>query len=187
MAIGNNNLILSHLSGTIGNQITVRQVAGATIVSKKQKKKTKRSSEKQLETQDVFKDASYIAKQLLLDPDLEAFYASVAGPRQTAYNMALMDAYEPPEITNITTDQYIGNPGDKIIVRAIDKLRVYQVVVTIYTAEGTLLEEGNAILGRNGKDWTYTATKEHVVSKGAKIQTMAEDIPANKTYREVIF
>ena len=186
MAKADNNLILSHLSGSIGDQITVRQSGGSTIVSKKQKKTKKRLSEKQVYVKVHFRETSHRAKRLLEDPDMFAFYDSVKGPGQTAYNMAVRDVHNPPEITDIRTDQYLGKAGDKIVIRAIDVFRVYRVIVAIYSAKDVLLEEGDAIVARNGKDWTYTTTKDAKILKGLKLKVMAEDVPENKTYKEVI-
>jgi hypothetical protein len=186
MAKANNNVILSHLSGTIGDQLTIRQIAGTTIVSKAQKERKKKGSEKQLNAQSHFKDATDVAKLLMRDPDIKALYQAAAGPRQTAYNIAVGDAYSPPEITGVTTSQYLGKAGDKITVRAIDDFRVYQVVVSIYSAAGALIEQGPAIPARNGKDWIYAAIKENNGLKGTLIKAMAEDIPGNKTYSEVV-
>jgi hypothetical protein len=186
MAKADNNVILSHLSGSIGDQLTVRQSNGTTIVSKKQKKRKKRSTEKQLAAQGHFRESTRKAKWLLRDPDMEAFYQSKAGPGLTAYNMAFKDAYNPPEIRSITTTEYFGIPGDKIVVRAIDVFRVFRVTVAIYSATDVLQEQGDAIIARNGKDWTYTATKDNKGLKGLKIKVMAEDVPENKTYSEII-
>lgn len=186
MAKADNNVILSHLSGSIGNMITIRQTKGGTIVSKKQTQRKKRSSEKQENLQVHFKTTSYRAKRLLEDPDMYEFYDSVKGPGQTAYNMAVKDVYNPPEITDIRTDQYSGKAGDKIVVRAVDVFRVFRVNVAIYSETDVLLEEGNAIIARNGKDWTYITTQDNNVVKGTKVKVMAEDVPENKTYSEKI-
>lgn len=185
MARANNNVILSHLSGSIGNQITIRQTGGNTIVSKKQRKSRKRISAKQVEVKVIFKDATHRAMRLLKDPDMKDFYESIKGPGQTAYNMAVKDVINPPEIKDIRTDLYSGKAGEQIIIRAIDVFRVYRVTVSICSEDGVLIEQGNAIVARNGKDWTYTTTKANKVLKGAKIQAEAEDVPGNKTYSEV--
>lgn len=186
MAKADNNVILSHLSGSIGNQITIRQTEAGTIVSKKQRKGRKKSSEKQIDIQLNFRSTSYRAKRLLEDPDMLEFYNSVKIPGRTAYNMAVKDVINPPEIRDIRTDQYLGNVGDKIVVKAVDVFRVFRVSVAIYSAKDVLVEEGDAIIARNGKDWTYTTTKENKVLKGTKVKVMAEDVPANKTYSEMI-
>jgi hypothetical protein len=185
MARADNNLFMSNLSGTIGNQMTIRQRGGSTIVSKKQKKSKKRSTEAQLEVQETFNESTLYAKKVMLDPDLKALYKAVALPGQNAYNMAIRDALNPPEIKSVITDNYTGKTGDQIVVRAIDVFRVFQVVVAIYTAAGTLLEKGNAVMGRNSIDWTYTATKKNTNPKGGKIVAIAEDLPGNETYSEI--
>jgi hypothetical protein len=186
MAKADNNVILSHLSGSIGDQLTVRQTEAGTIVSKKQRKSKKRPTEAQVYVKVHFKETSHRAMALLADPDLFEFYDSVKGPGQTAYNMAVKDVFNPPEIRDISTNQYLGKAGDKIVIRAVDVFRVFRVTVAIYSAKDVLLEEGDAIIARNGKDWTYTTTKENKVLKGVKIKVMAEDVPANKTYSEII-
>ncbi|MVT40037.1 hypothetical protein GO495_05545 [Chitinophaga oryziterrae] len=185
MARADNNLFMSNLSGTIGNQMTIRHRGGSTIVSKKQKKSKKRSTEAQLEVQEKFSGAILYANKVMLDPDLKALYKAVALPGQNAHNMAVRDARNPPEIKSVITDNYTGNAGDQIVVRAIDVFRVFQVVVAIYTAAGALLEQGNAVMGRNSIDWTYTATKKNTALKGGKIVAMAEDLPGNQTYSEI--
>src|SRR4051812_5093098 len=108
MAKADNNVILSHLSGSIGDQITIRQTGGSTIVSKKQRKRKKKSTEKQLDVQINFKSNSYRAMKLLEDPDLSEFYHSVKTPGRTAYNMAVKDVANPPEIRDVRTDLYQG-------------------------------------------------------------------------------
>jgi hypothetical protein len=175
MAKANNNLILSHLSGTIGNQLTVRQVGGNTIVSKKQKKSKNRPSEKQAAVKVNFKESTHRAKWLLKDPDMFAFYTSVKGPGQTAYNMAVKDVINPPQIVDISAE------SEKITVRAIDVFRVYRVTVIICSPDGVLLEQGDALLARNGKDWSYATKNDYTALKGATIQAEAEDVPGNKT------
>jgi hypothetical protein len=176
MAKADDNLFMSNLSGTIGKQVTIKKRGGSTIVSKAQKKRKKQGSEAQLEVQDKFHRAIGYANQALLDPDLKSLYKAVALPGQNAHNVAVRDALNPPEIKSIV------KTGDKIVVRAIDVFRIYQVTVAIYTASGTLLESGNAVMGRNSLDWTYTATTD---IKGEKIKVMAEDLPGNKTYSEI--
>jgi hypothetical protein len=181
MAKADNNLIINHLSGTIGDQITIRQSGGSTIVSKKQKKKKTKGTEKQLNAQQHFRRASKVAKALLLDPDIYALYKAAAGPGLTAYNLAFADAYTPPEIKAVTVSV------DKIMVLATDDFRVYGVTVSIYNATGGLIEQGPAIAARNGKDWAYTITSDNKGLKGALIKVMAEDIPGNKTYSEISY
>lgn len=183
MAKADNNVLLSKLSGSIGKQLTIKQRGGKTIVSKAQDRREKAATEKQQEAQDKFADASAYAKRVLADPDMVAMYKTMALPGQNAYNIALKDAYNAPVIESLETGKYPGKPGDTIHVRAIDDFRVFQVIVAVYSAEGALLEKGNALMGRNGKDWVYTITGEN---KGSKVIATAEDLPGNQTKREIV-
>jgi hypothetical protein len=176
MAKADNNLFLSNLSGTIGDQMTIMNRGGSTIVSKAQKKRKKKSTVAQLQTQHNFKSATTYAKNILLDPDMEALYKAAAGPGQNAYNMAIRDATNPPEIISII------RTGDKIIVRAKDVFRVYRVKVAIYTADEVLQEEGYAMMERNNLDWTYQVK---TALKTGTIKVKAEDLPGNETHSEI--
>lgn len=185
MAKADNNVLLTQLSGSIGKQLTIKQRGGKTIVSKAQQPREKAATEKQQEAQEKFSHASAYAKGVLADPDMAAMYKTMALPGQNAYNVALKDAYNAPVIESLETGSYLGKPGDPILVRAIDDFRVFQVIVSVYSAEDVLLEKGNALMGRNGKDWVYTATGENNDLRGCKVIVTAEDLPGNKTMREI--
>lgn len=186
MAKADNNVLLSKLSGSIGKQVTIKQRGGKTIVSKAQAPREKAATGKQLEAQDKFSEATAYAKGVLADPDMAAVYRSMAQPGQNAYNIAIRDAYNAPVIEQVETGTYSGKPGDTIMVRAIDDFRVYRVTVAVYSAEGVMLEEGNALMGRNGKDWLYTATTGNDSLAGCRVMATAEDLPGNRTNREMI-
>lgn len=178
MAKADNNVLLNNLSGSIGKQVTIKQRGGKTIVSKAQQPREKAATGKQLEAQDRFTEATAYAKGVLADPDMAAVYRSMAQPGQNAYNIAIRDAYNPPVIENIE------KAGNDITVRATDDFRVYRVTVAVYDAEGVMQEEGNALMGRNGKDWVYAATTE--VLSGCRVLAVAEDLPGNRTNREIV-
>jgi hypothetical protein len=187
MARAKNNLLLTQVSGTIGKQLTVTQRAGQAILGKAKDKKGKRYkfTPKQLNVQSKFANAADYASEVKADPDMVAAYMAVAKPGQNANNLAIRDFYNAPEIHTLKVDEYTGKAGQKITVRATDDFRVYKVVVAIYSASGTLIEEGNALQGRNGIEWTYTTVKDNRGYKGYKVRTMAEDLPGNQTFEEV--
>ena len=188
MARAKNNLLLAQVSGTIGKQLTVTQRAGQVILGKARTKKGKRYkfSPKQLDVQSRFTDATEYAAVVKADPDMVAAYMAVAKPGQNANNLAIRDFYNAPEIHELKTDEYMGQTGQTIRVRATDDFRVYQVVVGIYTASGVLVEEGNALQGRSGIEWLYTARNDNPAYKGCKVRAMAEDLPGNQTFEEKV-
>ena len=107
-------------------------------------------------------------------------YAMALRPRQNVYSRALEDFVTPPKVMSFNTRGYRGAAGDKITVRAQDDFRVTSLLLEIYAVDGTLLEQGNADLGPNGIDWTYTATMTNSPLAGSTIKAIAIDVPGNE-------
>lgn len=63
------------------------------------------------------------------------------------------DFLSAPVIKTINMQKYTGTIGEVITIRAVDDFRVIGVQVTIYAADGSLLEQGAAIAQSNGLDW----------------------------------
>ena len=187
MAKNIKNILLQGISGTVGKILTVTQrPSGKTVLGAKRGRSRKKPTEKQIAIQERFKLAVKYAQAVLEDPILLPFYEKLAGPDQSAFNMAFADGMKPPEIKDVSTVNYLGQVGDTIIIRAIDTFRVVAVKVTIRNAVGDQVEQGNAILQANGLDWLYTATVANNELPGTKITVTAIDTPANATIKEVI-
>ncbi|GAA3945928.1 hypothetical protein GO495_29210 [Chitinophaga oryziterrae] len=186
MAKTKNNIFMTGLSGTVGRQMTLTQKKGDTIVGKKRGASSIPATENQLDIQDRFKISSKYALAAISNPVTKAAYAAAAKNNQTAYNVALADAFKAPEIKSINTTAYHGQPGDTITIRAVDDFKVVTVQVIITTAAGAFVELGNAVLTENGLDWKYTATSLNNATAGSKVQVTAKDLPANETVREAI-
>ncbi len=101
MAIVKDNILMQLVRGTLGKQLTIYERNGQIIMAKKRGPSTKKPTAKQLEARHKMTVASARAQQLLADPEIKAYYASLAGPGQNAYNIAVKDAYRSPEIQNI--------------------------------------------------------------------------------------
>lgn len=187
MAESINNPLTKGASGTVGDLLTFfKRPSGKTVMGIKRGKSRVKPTDKQIAIQERFKLATKYAKNAILDPILQPFYEKFAGPDQSAYNMAFADAFTPPEIKDVSTVNYLGRVGDTITIRAIDAFKVVAVKVTIRTAVGDLIEEGNAVLQVNGLDWLYTATVANEELPGSKIKVTATDTPANATIKEII-
>jgi hypothetical protein len=186
MAKTKNNIFMTGLSGTVGKQMTLTQKKGETIVGKKRGPSSIPATDNQLDVQSKFKIASKYALAAIQDPVKKAAYAAAAKNNQSAYNVALADAFKAPEIKSINVTAYHGQPGDIIVTRAIDDFKVAAVHVLILTAAGGLVEQGNAVLSDNGLDWKYIATTVNDVPVGSKIRVTATDLPANETVMEAL-
>ncbi len=182
MANSNNSVITGKLQGTLGKELVFRQWAGKTVVAKAPKVRKGEPTVAQVEIQDNFLLASRYAKAIVngSDPDLLDGYKAILRPRQNVYSRALEDFLSVPKVVSITTRSYKGAVGDKILVRAKDDFRVVGLWVQIYSADGVLLEEGDAQANINGLDWTYTATVVNNLLAGTVIKAIATDVPNNE-------
>ena len=187
MAHSNNSIITGKLQGTLGKELVFREWEGKTVVAKAPKRREGKPSPAQAETQEKFLVASRYARAIInsADKSMAEAYATALRPRQNVYSRALEDCMSPPVVKSITTRDYKGAAGDKIVVRAIDDFRVVSVRVEIYAANGTRLETGNAQQNLNGLDWTYAATQANNLPAGSKIIAIATDIPENVGMLEV--
>ncbi|WPQ61460.1 hypothetical protein SIO70_24170 [Chitinophaga sancti] len=176
MAIVINNMLLQLVRGTLGDQLTIYERNGQIIMAKKRGPSKKKPTKKQLEARYKMKIAAAYARTILQDPELKAYYKSLAGPGQNAYNMAVKDAFKSPEVQNIRLE------ATDVVVTAKDEFRVAEVDIHIIDAEGSLQERGKAILGRNGVDWYYKATS---LPPGGRIVAVAVDLAGNETSKEL--
>ncbi|SFW72566.1 hypothetical protein [Chitinophaga sancti] len=177
MAIIRDNILLQCVEGSLGNEITIYRRNGQIIMAKKRGKSNKKPTRNQLEARYKMKVAAAYAKVILQDPELKAYYKSKAGPGQNAWNMAIKDAYNSPEI------QQIQFEDETVVVKAKNDFRVAEVEVKVIDKKGNMLERGKAVLGRNGVDWYY---KPDNLPAGGKIVVMAVDLPGNETVKELL-
>ncbi|WPV69922.1 hypothetical protein [Chitinophaga sp. LS1] len=177
MAIVKDNLLLQAVEGTLGNQFTIYRRNGQIIIAKKRGPSKKKPTQKQLEARYKMLVAAAYAKAIIQDPEIKAYYKSLAGPGQNAYNMAVKDAYRAPEIQNIRLEDM------DVVVTAKDEFRVADVQVRVIDDAGVILERGSARLGRNGVDWYYKAA---VLPPGGRVIVVAVDLPGNERVEELL-
>jgi len=169
------NLVLHGASGKLGGQLVVRQSGGKTILAQAPGARSGEPSPAQKAQQQRFQEAVLYGKNRKSDPD----YQARAGEGLSAYNIAVADFLNAPDIDEIDVTDYQGAAGDTIRVRVSDDFAVQQVAVTIMNADGTLVEEGNAEQQENVLDWLYTATAANASLEGDKIIIRASDRPGN--------
>lgn len=177
MALVLDNILLQVVRGTLGGQITIYERNGQIIMAKKRGPSRKKPTLKQLEARYKMKVAAAYARVIIQDPELKAYYKSLAGPGQNAYNMAVKDAYQSPEIQNIVLEE------ETVVVTVKDEFRVAAVEVHVVDADGVIKERGKAIAGRNGVDWYYKMT---VLPAGGRVIIVAVDLPGNETVKEIL-
>ena len=181
MATSNNNIITHGLSGKIGDMLVFTQRGGKTIVGKVPDKSKVAFTEKQKKVTLKFQEAVFYAKNALNDVPTKEAYTNEAKVGQSAYNVAVADFFNAPEIDSVDFTLYTGQPGEKILVRATDDFQVKQVTVAIYNSDGSLVEKGDAQLDSTGLRWEYLTTTINEQLSGDKIVVQATDLPGNMT------
>lgn len=184
MAKSENNEVMYGARGKVGNLVVFKNYGdGKTIIAKVARKRDKPVySEDQQFAKERFKEGVIYAKGVVEDPILSAFYKPYVKPGLSVYNLALADFCKPPEIKTIKTDNYQGNIGDFITIRATDNFGITTLKVLISKPDGSLVESGLAVKAPNGSDWIYTSTAGNgspAVDLEIKIQ--ASDTPGNVT------
>lgn len=177
MAIIQDSVLMQCINGTINKEVTIYQRGGKTIMAKKRSASKKKPTQNQLEARYKMRVAAAYAMSILADPDMKAYYQSKAGPGQNAYNMAIRDAYNSPEIQSLTLE------ADTVVVRTTDEFRVDSIQVEVLDANGETIERGQATMGWNGMKWTYKVAQ---LPKTGRIRITAVDLPGNETIRELL-
>jgi hypothetical protein len=178
-----NNNATDRMRGRV-DQFVYRDCNGETIAAKKPGKSKKPPTETQQEARKKFRRASRYAKSVMNDPMLSEVYAGKVKPGNTIYNLAFSDYYDAPDIDLVKVERYAGNIGDIISSVVDDKFKVASVKVKINRADGTLIEEGDAIMGADGLQWNYTCTVANASTSGCVVTITATDLPGNSSVEQ---
>jgi hypothetical protein len=186
MAKQKNNIIMRNTRGMVGKQIVFKKRAGVSYVSAPPEVKPGRiPTQEQAILQQRFREAVLYARTANADPVTKAMYQSAAKRGQSAFNVAFKDAFTSPEILEVTTRGYSGQPGDLIVVEANDDFKVNMVRIAILNSNGELVEEGFALPSASGLVWTYRAMQQVPSVLGFTIQVDVHDVPGSLTSTQV--
>jgi hypothetical protein len=175
MAKVRNNIVMKGLSGSLGDQIVVKQdKAGRTIVAVKPEFDPNHTfSEAQKGVHENFREAAAYAKTAKGD---EAYINKAEGTPLNAYNVAMADWFHAPEILELDASGWNGAAGQVIRIKAIDDVQVTQVNVVITDSAGAVLEQGQAVRA-DGLWWNYTTTA--AAPDGPRVVATAHDLPGH--------
>lgn len=171
------NPVIEQIRGAVGNLVFRRQ-GGRVIVTRKPEESDHPPTEAQQIQRDLFRQAAFYGNAAFADPDTREIYAAIAAARNAPiFSTMVQDFLRPPVVKEIDTSGYSGNVGDMILVTAIDEYGVLGVDVIITDDDGTLVEEGEAIL--DGWRWSYTAEADVAPGTTVHITARAVDRPGN--------
>jgi hypothetical protein len=187
MGESKNNLATEGLSGQVGNLVFRRRKGdGKVFVSVHPSAHEGEPSEAQQKVNSKFQEAVIYGKSVIADPATKALYSEKASVGQSAYNVAVADFFNAPDIKEVDLSAYTGEVGSTIKVKVIDDFKVVKVQVQIAGVDGTLIETGEAVLQADGLYWMYTATQKNEAPTGDKITVTAWDMPNNSSVQSAV-
>jgi len=175
-----NNIFIRGLSGSLSDQFVTRRTrSGKTIIANNRVFDENRGfTEKQKTHQDAFREATTYAKFAKSEP----LYVEMArGTGSTAYHIAISDWFGTPKVLEINVDNWTGEIGQTIRVKARDNVMVARVMVVIRDAQENVLEAGEAARSENGSIWwNYTTQALVAMTPFPTVEATAQDLPGNR-------
>lgn len=177
MAKVRKNIFIRGLSGSLGDQFIIKtDKGGRTIVSAKANFPSNREfSPAQLAHQQAFREAVAYANMAKGE---EIYRLKANGGPKSAYNVALGDYFNPPEILKVDLSQWTNGNGGTVRVKVQDDVRVAQVKVTISDETDAVLEEGQA--QEAGALWWEYSTAQ-TAANNLRVTFSAKDLPGHVT------
>jgi hypothetical protein len=165
------------VKGTLGDQLIFKKdKAGRTIISVMPTFDEDRMfSMAQQAQHQAFREATAYAKDQTNNP---IYLAKAEGTPLNAYNVAVADWFNRPEILEIDLKGWSGEAGQVIRMRVQDDVLVKHVAVAIADEADNVLEQGPAVeVGALWWEYTTTAT----ASGNARVMVVALDTPGHTT------
>ncbi len=175
MATVRQNIVVQGLSGSLGDQLTIRQdKAGRTIISAKRAFRPNHEfSDSQKQHQQSFREAAAYAQAA---KDQPVYVVKAQGTPLNPYNVAVADWFHAPKILDVDLAAWSGQAGQAIRIKALDDVQVTKVTVLISDENDTLIEQGEATRA-DGLWWQYLTTA--AAGGSAKVLASAQDLPGH--------
>ncbi len=182
-----NNPIMKGASGMLGDVVVYREHRGNVVMSNRPKRSSILTPSQEHARSNFLRAVKY-AKRQVADPVAKVEYQPSPTSRFTsAYAVAVSDYLTAPTISLVDVSRYAGAVGDVIFIKASDDFKVVSVFVTILKADGSVLEQGEAVLQPDGvEEYDYTATVAFPKAPGMKVVVAVRDKPGNVTTEEKV-
>ena len=179
MARVHQNIVMQGVKGTLGDQLIFKKdKAGRTIISVKPTFDENRMfSPGQQAQHQAFREATAYAKDQTDNP---LYLAKAEGTPLNAYNIAVADWFNRPEILEVDMSGWTNGDGGTIRVRAQDDVAVTGVKLTIADENGAFLEEGEAV-DAGALWWEYSTAQAYAVNM--RVTAAARDLPGHVSER----
>ncbi len=169
MAVVKRNSIIDAIRGHVGN-VVFRVRNGIQEMYGMPKKTEKAPSPAQIAQCMLMKLANQWAKQLKTNPEMRAFYETMALEKHltNAYHAAISHYLTNPNIRLVDFSDYLARAGNSIRFQPTAWLEVKSVNVILKDARGEVLESGLAQSDTKGW-WTYVVQNSHADSPAATV------------------
>ena len=177
MATVHNNIFVRGLTGSVGDQFVIRKTrSGKTIIANKPMfDENRKFTDTQKAHQEAFRQATQYAVAAKDNP----VYMNLAKEANaTAYNLAVADWFGKPQVLEIDTTGWSGQPGQTIRVKAMDDTQVTKVIVVIKDGSGAILLQDYADQ-LDAAWWNFTTTTAVSNPSAVTISATAYDLPGN--------
>lgn len=176
MAKVSNNIIMQGLSGSLGNQLVIRQGKGGQTIVATMPTTGRNFNAAQQAQHEAFRHAIAYAKSA---KEVPTYLTKAQGTTMSAFNAAVADWFNKPQVLEINTANWTGTAGQTIRVKAQDDTQVAKVHVQIVDTDGSIYEEGEAVQA-DGLWWEYTTTTNVEGNpSAATVKATAHDLPGN--------
>src|SRR6266508_1511429 len=110
----------------------------------------------------------------------EVYMDKAQGTGITAYTIALADWFGSPKVLEIDVDNWTGEIGQTVRVKARANVMVARVTVVIRDAKENLLEAGEAVQAEEGSSWWNYRTQSRIkMTPFPIVEATAHDLPGN--------
>ena len=175
MALSEQNVITAGIYGRIGNLI-FRRWNNKSVVSAAPNYSKRKWSKAQTDNRMRFRDAMAFAKEAMKDPVKRAYYRKKAKQMQTAWNVAVQEYMMKPEINDIDISGYKGRKGNMVLVKMRNDFRVAAAIITILSAQGIVIESGQAVRIPGSSTWVYKSRESNPSPEGGRVVVRVGDV-----------
>lgn len=179
---------LEQVRGRVGAWV-YRLLEGETIIAPRPRRITDDNpTEGQKTVRERFRRGAAYARAIFADPVRKADYLRLAGrrgvPPSRLFGFIVQDYARPPEITAVDVADYRRAGGGAVRVYAADDGEVELVTVAIKAADGTVLEEGDAVAV--DAFWRFPNAVAAPAGEPVTIEATAIDRAGNRTVKSVV-
>jgi len=185
MAKNTENIITRGLSGKFANVCFQKN----GVIRKLPDRSNFRWTPLQAKHHEHFESAKEYARHVVADAEKTAYYTPLLKKWKKRcrlqnvgiYQLAICDFSHPPEILRVEFKGRPGKPESRIAVFAHDNFQVTGVHVSLFMADGTCIEEGEAMESKLEITYNYPIQHPDQFKPGSVARIRVWDVPGNIT------